>query len=376
MPRQAPEVECSAEDKARLLALTKSRTAEARAVERARIILSSLEGKEIQQVSWELKVSIPTVSKWRQRFSLWGLRGLRDQPRPGKPVRYDTSFRNRVLALLEETPPPGMSHWDGPTVAEKLDASVHAVWRVLRREGIYLQRRRSWCVSTDKEFALKAADVGGLYLTPPVNALVLSVDEKPSIQAMERTSGYVETDRGKVVRGLKSTYKRHGTLNLFAALEVGTGQVKTKFTEYKKREDFRSFLDDVLADQSQDKEIHVVLDNYSPHKGNDDWLAKFEGRVQFHFTPTSASWLNQIEIVFSLLQRKTLHGASFKTKDQLREAIEAFIRRHNERAKPFRWRKREVKGSQLKYNRQFTQLNTRTKIDVRNTPVMVRICIL
>src|SRR5476649_1093691 len=121
MPRQAPELECSAEDKASLLALTKSRTAEARAVERARIILSSLEGKEIQQVAGELKVSVPTVSKWRQRFSLWGLRGLSDQPRPGKPVRYDNAFRNRVLATLEEAPPPGMSHWDGPAVAEKLD---------------------------------------------------------------------------------------------------------------------------------------------------------------------------------------------------------------------------------------------------------------
>jgi transposase len=195
---------------------------EAHAVERARIILACLEGKEIQQVAGELGVSVATVSKWRQRFCLWGLRGLRDQPRPGKPVRYDAAFRKRVLATLEQSPPPGMSHWDRPAVAEELDASVHAVWRVLRREGIYLQRRRSWCVSSDK------------------------------------------------------------------------------------------------------------------------------GRVQFHFTPTSASWLNQIEIVFSLLQRKTLNGASFKTKDQLRDAIEAFIQRHNERAKPFRWRKREVKGSQLK----------------------------
>src|ERR1700728_1485321 len=297
MPRHAPELECSAEDKASLVALTRSGTAEARAVERARIILASLGGKEIQQVARELQVSVPTVSKWRQRFSLWGLRGLRDQLRPGKPVRYDAAFRNRVLATLEEPPPPGMSHWDGPAVAEKLDASVHAVWRVLRREGIYLQRRRSWCVSTDKEFAPKAAEVLGLYLTPPLNAVVLSVDEKPSIQAIERTSGYVEIDSGKVVRGLKSTYKRHGTLNLFAALEVGTGQVKTKFTEYKKREDFRGFLNGVLPDQPSDKEIHVVLDNYSPHKRNEDWLAKFEGGEQVFFMPTSACWLNKIEIV-------------------------------------------------------------------------------
>src|SRR5260370_30186491 len=294
MPRHAPELECSVEDKESLVALAKSRTVEAAAGERARIILACLEGKEIQQVARELGVSLAGVSKWRRRFALGGVRGLRDQARRGKPVRYDAAFRKQVLATLEEPPPCGMSHWDGPAVAEKLDASVHAVWRVLRREGIYLQRRRSWCVSTDKEFAPKAAEVVGLYLNPPVNAVVLSVDEKPSIQAIERASGYVETDSSKVVRGLKSTYKRHRTLNLFAALEVGTGQVKTKFTEYKKREDFRSFLDGALADQPKDREIHVILDNYSPHKGNDDWLAKFQGRVQFHFTPTSASWFNQI----------------------------------------------------------------------------------
>src|SRR5664279_4675508 len=180
MPRHAPELECSAADKASLVAITKSRIEEARTGERARIILACVDGKEIQQVARELGVSVPTVAKWRRRFALWGLRGLGTSRGRASPVRYDTAFRNRVLALLEETPPPGMSHWDGPAVAEKLDASVHAVWRVLRREGIYLQRRRSWCVSTDKEFAPKAADVVGLYLNPPLNAVVLSVDEKPS----------------------------------------------------------------------------------------------------------------------------------------------------------------------------------------------------
>src|ERR1700680_5169234 len=130
MPRHAPQLECSAEDKAFLVVLAKSRTEEAYTVERARIMRAGLEGKEIQQIARELGVSLATVSKWRRRFALWGLRGLRDQPRPGKPVRYDTAFRNRVLSLLEQTPPPGMSHWDGPAVAEKLDASVHAVWRV------------------------------------------------------------------------------------------------------------------------------------------------------------------------------------------------------------------------------------------------------
>src|SRR5580698_6017438 len=336
MPKHAAPLDCSAEVRAELTAMSRGRSEEARMVERARIVLACLQGKEIQQVAREIGTSIPTVSKWRRRFAQDGVNGLRDRARSGKPATYGSTFRDRVLALLEQSPPAGLGHWDGRAVAEALGASVHAVWRLLRREGIYLQRLRTWCVSTDPEFAPKAAEVVGLYLNPPLNALVLSVDEKPSIQAIERTSGYVETDSGKVVRGLKSTYKRHGTLHLFAALEVGTGQVKAKFTEYKKREDFRSFLDDVLADQPQDKEIHVILDNYSPHKGNGDWLAKFEGRVQFHFTPTSASWLNQIEIVFSLLQRKALKGASFKSKNQLRDAIEAFIKKHNERAKPFR----------------------------------------
>src|ERR1700682_810371 len=348
MPRHAPELECSVEDKASLVALAKSRTAEAHAVERARIILACLEGKEIQQVARERGVSLATVSKWRQRFSLWGLRGLHDQPRPGKPIRYDAAFRKRVLATLEEPPPPGMSHWDGPTVAEKLGASVHAVWRVLRREGIYLQRLRTWCVSTDPEFAPKAAEVVGLYLNPPLNALVLRVDEKPSIQALQRPSGYVETDSGAVVRAMKSTYKRNGTLNLFAALEIATGQVYTQTTEQKKREDFRRFLDTVVAELPADKEIHVILDNYCTHKRNDDWLDKYDGRVHFHFTPTSASWLNQIEIWFGLLTRKALRGASFASKDQLRSAIEAFVARTNEHPKPFHWRKREVKGSQLR----------------------------
>jgi transposase len=310
--------------------------------------LACLQGQENQQVAREVGTSIPSVSKWRRRFAERGLEGLQDGPRSGKPPTYGAAFRERVLALLEQPPPAGLAHWDGRTVAEKLGASVHAVWRVLRRQGIYLQRLRTWCVSTDPEFAPKAAEVVGLYLNPPVKALVLSVDEKPSIhQAKERPSGYVQTDSGALVRALKSTYKRHGTLNLFAALEVATGQVHAQTTERKKREGFRAFLDGVIADCPVDQEIHVILDNYSTHKKNDDWLAKYQGRVQFHFTPTSASWLNQVEIWFSLLTRKALRGASFKSQDQLREAIEAFVQHHNQHAHPFRWRKREVKGTQL-----------------------------
>lgn len=348
MPRHASPLSCSFEIKAELLVISKSRILEARAVERARIILACLEGLEIQQVAKQLNVSVLTVSKWRRRFAQDGLKGLGDRPRPGKPPTYGVEFRQRVLALLEQAPPPGLAHWDGPAVAAELGASVHAVWRTLRREGIYLQRLRTWCVSTDPEFAPKAAEVIGLYLNPPLNALVLSVDEKPGIQALQRPSGYVETDSGAVVRAMKSTYKRNGTLNLFAALEIASGQVYARTTDQKKREDFRRFLDAVIAELPVNKEIHVILDNYCTHKRNDDWLAKYENRVQFHFTPTSASWLNQIEIWFGLLTRKALRGASFASKDQLRTAIEAFVAKTNQQPKPFHWRKREVKGSQLR----------------------------
>src|SRR5208283_2564785 len=271
MPKHATPLNCSAEVRAELIVMSRSRMQEARMVERARIILACLGGKDIRQVADDAGASIPTVSKWRRRFAQHGLAGLRDRPRSGKPAIYDAAFRDRVLALLEQPPPKGLSHWDGPAVASTLGASVHAVWRVLRKEGIYLQRLRTWCVSTDPEFAAKAAEVVGLYLNPPLNALVLSVDEKPSIQAIQRASGYVETDNGAVVRAMKSTYKRNGTLNLFAALEIASGQVFAQTTEQKKREDFQRFLDGVIAELPDDKEIHVILDNYSTHKRNADW---------------------------------------------------------------------------------------------------------
>ena len=190
-------------------------------------------------------------------------------------------------------------------------------------------------------------DVIGLYLHPPQNALVLSIDEKPSIQALERARGYVQTSSGKIVQGMKSTYKRHGTLNLFAALEVATGVIRSKTTQTKKRADFQAFMDECVADHPPERQMHVILDNLSTHKRNDDWLAAHPN-VTFHFTPTGASWLNQVEIWFGIFQRKTLNNASFTSTEQLSQAIHAFTAAYNENATPFVWRKREVKGSQLR----------------------------
>jgi transposase len=347
MARHAPTISCSTDDRKALERLAGSRIESKQMVERARIILGCLEGKPVREVAENSHTRPNTVIKWRQRFCEHGLKGLEDAPRPGAKPVYGEDFRNRVLKLLEEPPPAGQSCWDGPAVATILKGSVHAVWRVLRHEGICLQRQRSWCVSTDKEFAAKAADIVGLYLNPPEKALVISVDEKPSIQALERKTGYVETDNGKIVRAYKSTYKRHGTLNLFAALKVATGEVKAAITQSKKREDFLQFMDQVISEFPREQELHVILDNYCTHKKCDSWLAQHP-HVHFHFTPTSASWLNQVEIWFGILSRKALRGLSSQNTTDLRQAIEAFIDTYSKKAKPFKWRKREVIGSQLR----------------------------
>jgi len=346
--RVAVALSCSAEQRTELMNLARSRSAEARLVERAKIILACLDGKRNDAVSRELGVRPNTVGLWRKRFAARGMAGLRDQPRPGKKPRYGAALRLRILRQLELPPPPGLAGWDGGTLAAALGVSDAAVWRVLRKEGIQLRRHRSWCVSTDPQFAAKAADIIGLYLNPPEHALVLSVDEKPSIQALERATGYVQTSSGKIVQGLKSTYKRHGTVNLFAALEVATGVVRGKTTQTKKRVDFQAFISEIIADQPSDRQIHVILDNYCTHKKNETWLAAHPN-VTFHFTPTSASWLNQVEIWFGIFTRKALSGASFRSAEQLKQAIHDFTAAYNQRAAPFVWRKREVKGSQLRH---------------------------
>jgi len=349
MARKAQIPNCSEKDRLTLVEWANSRSLEWRLVERARIIIKLLDGLPVNKVADELGTGQNTVIKWRNRFAVNGIKGLHDQPRSGKPAKYDKGFRNQILQTLELPPPKGQACWDGPAIAKHLGASDDAVWRVLRKEGICLARQRSWCVSTDPEFAPKAANIIGLYLAPPQNALVISVDEKPGIQALERATGYVCTSNGKIVHGLKSTYKRHGTLNLFAALNVATGAIHTQTTELKRRVEFLAFMDQVLLDlpDSDQKEIHVILDNYCSHKRNDEWLAAHPN-VTFHFTPTSASWLNQVEIWFGILSRKALKNASFKSIDQLRTAIEDFIEAYKPNANPFIWRKREVKGSQLR----------------------------
>jgi transposase len=312
---------------------------EQRMVERARIILLANEGRTNQQIAEELDTRTARVSKWRQRFGADRLLGLGDAARSGKPARYDETTEKKVLALLDQAPPKGYSQWNGNRLAEALPGvSSHQIWRILRRHDICLQRRRSWCISTDPEFGAKAADVVGLYLNPPQNALVLSVDEKPSIQALERAQGYLRLPDGKAVNGFSHGYKRHGTTTLFAALEITTGLVKTAHYQRRRRREFLDFMNEVIA-AHPDREIHVVLDNLNTHKPKDDRWLKRHPKVHFHFTPTYSSWLNQGECWFSILTRQALRGASFTSPRQLRQAIDAFVDVYNEKAAPFEWRK-------------------------------------
>lgn len=345
--RQATALHCTEDEKLQLKKWGSGAKTEKRLHVRSLVILYCLEGKRNIEIAADLKISRFTVAKWRNRFIEKGLEGLVDSPRSGAPKKYDETLRTKILKTLESSPPKGQSTWDGKSLSLAVGASDDAVWRILRKEGIQLQRSRSWCVSTDKEFSKKSADIIGLYLNPPENALVICIDEKPSIQAIERKRGYVETSSGKIVQGMKSTYKRHGTLNLFAALNVATGAIKTQTTKQKKRLEFQAFLDEVMEEVSPEQHVHVILDNYCTHKRNDDWLEKHPN-VTFHFTPTSASWLNQVEIWFGMLSRKALKNGSFRDIEDLKKAIEEFVQVYHENAKPFVWRKREVKGAQLK----------------------------
>jgi len=341
-------VEVTVEDRATLESWIRATTTEQRLVLRARIILALARGRTNREVAEELSIRPATVSKWRTRFATKGIGGLADAPRSGKPPTYTEEAERRVLSQLDEDPPPGYARWNGPLLAQVLtDVSETQVWRILRRHGISLERRRSWCVSTDPEFDRKAADVVGLYLDPPENAVVLCVDEKPHIQALERAQGWLVLPDGRSLKGFSSRYRRHGTTTLFAALEVATGLVKTGHFKRRRRVEFLIFMNQVVADYPE-REIHVILDNLNTHKPKRDlWLARHP-QVHFHFTPTHASWLNQVEVWFSVLTRAALQGASFTSPEQVRTAIEGFVAAYNPTAEPFQWRKREVKNTPLK----------------------------
>ncbi|MBI4199669.1 MAG: IS630 family transposase [Chloroflexi bacterium] len=292
----ATRIHLTEEERSTLETWVRRTTTEQHRAQRAHMVLEAASGKTTKEIASRLRVRRATVSTWRTRFAKDRLAGLADAPRPGKPVTYDEGTERRILWKLDEPPPAGYSIWTGRLMAQALgDVPVHHVWQVLRKHGVHLQRRRSWCVSTDPEFVQKAADVVALYLDPPENAVVLSVDEKPAIQALERAQGWLRLPNGQALRGFNHEYKWHGTTTLFAALEVAKGTVTVGHYRRRRRKEFLDFMNRLVA-QYPDQELHVILDNLSTHKPKHDrWMA-LHPHLHFHYTPTHASWLNQIEV--------------------------------------------------------------------------------
>lgn len=347
MSRAPTTIRLSGEEREQLEAWRRTAKTEQRRAFRARVILAAARGEATTRIARREGVRVTTVSTWRVRFAHEGLAGLLDGPREGRPVTYGAAAAQRVLAQLDKPPPAGYSTWNGTLLAAVLAMPAHQVWAVLRTHGVQLQRRRSWCISTDPNFAPKAAEIVGLYLAPPENAVVLCIDEKPSIQALERAQGYLKLPNGTAVRGVNHEYKRHGTTTLFAALNVRSGEVMGMHAARRRRQEFLAFMDEVVA-LYPDQAIHVVLDNLSTHKPKHDlWLA-LHPNVRFHFTPTHASWLNQVETWFSILSRQALRGSSFTSVRQVCQRIDAFIRSYNRTARPFQWKATAVKPSRPK----------------------------
>jgi len=345
MTMEATPIRLNSTDRDTLESWSRSGKTEHRMALRSKIILLAADGVGTNEVGRILGIRAATVSKWRTRFANQGIEGLQDAPRPGAKTIYGKDDDKRVLSMLDEKPPAGFGVWTAPLLAKQLDdISVHQIWRILKKYKIQLQRRHSWCISNDPEFVTKAASIVGLYLAPPTNAIVLSVDEKPGIQALERAQGYIKLPNGKALRGHSYEYKRHGTTTLFAALNVATGKVKGEHFKRRRRKEFLSFMNSVIREYP-DQEIHVILDNLNTHKPkNDKWLTRHKN-VHFHFTPTHASWLNQVEIWFSILSRSAINTNSFTSPAQVRQTIDAFIAAYNPEAEPFEWTKSEVHSS-------------------------------
>jgi transposase len=327
----------SDEDRATLEYWTRCSTVSAGHRERARIVLAIADGAGTWATSRMVGVSRPTVIKWRERFLALGLVGLDDRPRSGRPKTIDDA---QIIAATLESPPASLAvtHWSSRLLGRHLGISDTTVARAWRAYRIQPWRRDTFKFSTDPELEAKVRDVIGLYLDPPTNAIVLCIDEKSQIQALDRTQPILPVRPGLPEKATHD-YKRNGTTTLFAALEVATGQITDRCYQRHGKAEFLDFLK-LVAKAYPRRRLHVVLDNYHTHKHDDinQWLAKHP-RITLHFTPTSASWMNLVEVFFGIITRQAIRRGSFDNVNQLVAAIRAFIDGYNNRCRPFTWTK-------------------------------------
>jgi transposase len=309
--------------------------------QRARIVLLAAEGVSNTEIASRVGVSRPTVIDWRARYQRSGMAGLEDEPRSGRPREID----HDVIIAATLTPPPkklGVTHWSSRLLAAKLKIGNATVARAWRDYGVQPWRSQTFKFSTDPQLVAKVTDIVGLYLAPPENAIVLCIDEKSQIQALDRTAPMLPMQPGLPERRTHD-YVRHGTTTLFAALEIATGTVTAACQPRHRHQEFLRFLKQVARaypDDGTGRELHLVMDNYAAHKRIEirDWLAA-NPRVQVHFTPTSASWMNLVEVWFGIIERQAIHRGSYRSVRELNAKIRAFTDGWNDRCHPFVWTK-------------------------------------
>ena len=337
--RPSAAIVLSETERDELVALTRRRSTAQDRVLRARIVLACAEGGYGKEIAARLGLDQATVSKWRRRFATHRMEGLRDEPRSGAPRTLDDARIEEVIVRTLESLPADATHWSSRSMARASGVSVTSVKRIWRAFGLQPHRMETFKLSTDPDFVAKTRDVVGLYVSPPQHAVVLCVDEKSQIQALDRSQPMLPLRPGQVERQTHD-YKRHGTTSLFAALDIATGHVIGRCYPRHRATEFRKFLDEIEANVPADLDVHLVMDNYATHKAPliRNWLAK-RPRWQIHLTPTSASWMNQVERFFGLLTEKQIRRGIHRSVDSLHRAIDAFITQHNAEPRPFRWTK-------------------------------------
>jgi transposase len=360
--RRAPVITLSPEQRTVLESQARSRSFPLRVVERARIVLLAASGQQDKEIAARMVTTPKKVSRWRKRFLALGVAGLlQDAPRPGRKPTISARLRQRVVSMTTRQQPSNATHWSTRTMAAAVGISEASVRRIWRAHGLKPHRVETFKISNDPAFAEKLEDIVGLYLNPPEHALVLCVDEKSQIQALDRTQPGLPLKRG---RGTTMThdYKRNGTATLFAALNAANGEVYGLCQERHRHQEWLKFLR--LLDQTMPAHLtlHLIGDNYATHKHPkvQRWLARHP-RVHMHFTPTSASWLNMVERFFRDLTQNRLRRGVFRDLEELIMAIGTYIDRHNESPKPFIW---TARASDIleKVKRAHRTLNTRRSV--------------
>lgn len=327
----------SAADLRILRSMLRSTTMGAGLVRRARIVLALHDGETYASIATTHGVTDKYIATWKRRVHEGGILALGDAPRSGRPDRLDPRVEARILALTQEPPPAPLTHWTTRRMATKSGVSHMTVARVWQRAGFKPHRLERYLTSNDPDFETKAADVIGLYLSPPTNAVVFSIDEKTAIQALDRLDPVLPMSPGRAERhGFE--YKRNGTLSLYAALEVGTGAVQGMTAAHHTSAEFLHFLDRVVATQPRRREIHMIVDNLSAHKTKavTTWL-ETHPRVTLHYTPTYSSWLNQVELWFAKIERDVIARGIFTSTADLRRKLMQYIRLHNASCQPIQW---------------------------------------